>query len=481
MKKTAVLIFFLTAAFAFHVGAQTKQIVLHVTFNGNVPDGVQVIPAILKYDKDFAFSFTFDDAYKDAYSLGYKLLSGGQGSDGLTYPGLFFTDGCGSRIPFRAGIAWYTANLENLDLHFNTPGNLTYSDAVELYHSGWDFFNHSYNHESNVGNLDFNWQISANHQAFKTNTGIDFNYFVTPSGDAGYLEPAFLLGSLACFTSSQGAVNTGIPARVTQPVASAKPVYWRHVINSDEYTPAQLKEEFSSWARSTGPGNQQWRNEFTHRVDYGHIGSSVEFPAFREYFEYIERTYGRGGLDNGWIASSAEVFDYLKVRDQVVAHLLPTGGQVMDIILDFSGVPSGLRYYDLSLLIKSPGDIVSVHTDMPETVKHANTGRGHLVNLKLTESQINGANLTLIDNPQEIRGYPNPVNGRFNILLPENLINPEVRIRNILAGSVPCPDIIEGNGILALDFKRGSYSPGLYIISVYESGRCIGSMKVLLN
>ena len=77
-----------------------------------------VSKAILKFNKDFAYSFTFDDATIDAFTLGMPVLNGGFVSQiGVTYPPLFTTDGCGNDVPFGAGIAWNSANLFNVDVH----------------------------------------------------------------------------------------------------------------------------------------------------------------------------------------------------------------------------------------------------------------------------------------------------------------------------------------------------------------------------
>jgi len=459
---------------------QDKQFVMHIRFDATIPPDLEVVPAILKYDKEFAFSFTFDDGHSDTYSLGYKFLSGGSvASDGITYPGLFSTDGCGNRFPFRAGIAWYTEDKINKDLHTGTPGYITYSQAIELFDSGWDFFNHSYNHEANTGSIDYLWQLASNSHSFKSNTGIDMCYCVPPSGDTGYIAPAFSLGVNACFTSS-GDIGFGVGTDVTLPVSFSKPVYWRHLINSDDDTPASLKQNFDRWEATTGPGKQKWWNEFTHRVEYTHIGASMEFPAFREYFEYLENKCGSTGKDNGWFANSAEVFEYLIVRDKVVIQLQKSGSD-LEVLLDYSQVPVNFRYYDLSLLIKSSGKVQSVNFGSPGIVTHSETSNGFLININLPDSQFSGIEPVVKETPTTLKGFPNPITGKFFLPIPENINEVDVSIINILSEVMPSPSIITSNGLIVMDFISGYYPPGLYYIKVFTKGHFIGFSKVIID
>ena len=74
--------------------------------------------AALKYNKHVAFSFTLDDGYRSAYTCAYPLLNGGlaspsirdeyrnnQGGDGKHSDVLFYSDGCGQKIPFKLALA----------------------------------------------------------------------------------------------------------------------------------------------------------------------------------------------------------------------------------------------------------------------------------------------------------------------------------------------------------------------------------------
>lgn len=481
MDKRVVLILWVVTAFPSVMMAQDKHFIVQVKCESDIPTDILVIPATLKYDKEFAFSFTFDDTHNDAFNLGYKLLSGGYSSvDGNTYPGLFSTDGCGNRFPFRAGIAWITANSDMIDLHKGTLSYLTYAEATVLYQSGWDFFNHSYNHEANNPSIDYRWQLTANSQTFKDNTGIDLNYHIPPAGDNNYLDPAFSVGIAACFTSGSEYIGFAGGADVMIPVPSIKPVYWRQDINSDDDSAASLKRNIDLWVATTGQGNQKWWNEFTHRIEYTHIASSVEFPEFREYFEYMEQKYGSSGRDNGWFASSAEVFEYLKVRDKIVIQL-QKNDSVLDIHLDYSQVPANLRYYDLSILIKNPVSVQSVSASNQVTLAHSVTSNGYLINIDIPDSHFSGVDPVANGIQTLLNGYPNPSNGKYYLQIPHQPDQVDISITNMMAEIMPRPDIRMSAGLISMEFTPEIYPPGLYIIRVISRDHLIGFSKVFIN
>jgi len=479
MRKILVLIlWFLTASTVLTL-AQDKQLLIHIHFGSTIPSDLQVVPANLKYDKDFAFSFTFDDGLDDAYSQGYKFLKGGSiAADGITYPGLFSTDGCGSPVPFRAGIAWYTANQYNQDLHNGSPGYMTYSQAIELFHSGWDFFNHSYDHPPITNTVDYLWELTTNRASFKANTGINLNYCVPANGDQAYVEPAFSLGTNACFTSSSESIGFGVGTDVTLPVSSGKPVYWRRLVTTDVDNSASLNLRIDNWVAKTGPGKQKWWNEFTHRVGYVQTGASIVFPDFKVYFEHMEQNYGSNGRDNGWFASSVEVFEYLIVRDNVIIQLQKNGSD-LDVILDYSQVPGNFRYYDLSLLIKGAAEVVSVTYEGPMMVSHAPKGNSHLINIDVPDSRFSGIHQSFIESEPQLKGFPNPVKDQYFLKVPANRNNIGVTITNMLSEEMPLPSLSISDGLVTINFNSG-YPPGLYYIKVFAGDQLLGFSKILL-
>jgi len=441
-----------------------QKVTVRIQFNNPPSASTTVKPAVLKYNKDFAYSLALDDGRDDSYTLAYRLLNGGKSEvDKNQYTGLFYTNGCGKRIAFTAGNSWYTINPNGTDLHIATNSYLNYQQAIELYQAGWEIYNHSYTHQGNNPGIDFNWELQQNHQAFKRNTGIDFRFCVPPTGDTLYIGPAFSLGYQACFTSSYGYNGSGSGVSLTQPVGS-RPVYWRDRINSDEDNLESLRQNFDSWAATTLNGNQKWWNEFTHRVLYEKLNGSLEFLTFKGYLEYLESRYGANGSDNGLFASSAEVFDYLIVRDRAQINVKITG-TIMEITLDYSGVPKNLRYYDLTLILGTINSISSVSILEGGTVSYAGKGNYTLMNIDLPDSFFTG----IEDSPEltgdnKIKIFPNPTSGQFRLHWEEpagisdlQLLSPDGRIIRMSHAVSPVGDII-------FDLGNTEYPSGVYYV-----------------
>jgi peptidoglycan/xylan/chitin deacetylase (PgdA/CDA1 family) len=450
------------------IQAQQKQVTIRLTFLSPISSSTKTDPAVLKFNKEFAFSFTLDDGLDDAYTLAFPLLNGGYSDvDKQTYPGLFFTDGCGTKIPFTAGVSWYTSNSSGLDIHNGTPGYLTYSQASFMYQAGWDFYNHSYNHPSATQTIDYIWQLVSNHQAFKSKTGIEFRYCVPPSGNVRFIDPAFSLGYLANITSDYSYSNSGRGADVTFPVPLPKPVYWRNHINSNDENLPTLINLISAWVQTTGPDKQKWWNEYTHRVAYTNPGGSLEFPVFKGYMEYMESEYGHRGHDNGWFANSAEVIDYMLVRDNIKISV-QTSGTMMEIKLDYSKVPSSLRYYDVSLILGTTNEIASATVLTTGRVTYSKKSNHSLVNIDLPDSQFSGTGESMQVADKQLSVYPNPASQHIRIAFPDFTPDDRVILMRIDGTFCATPPYTSTNGDLELDLSSAAYSTGTYILTVHD-------------
>ncbi len=458
-------VFFLAAA---PVKAQQKQVTIRLNFLSPISSSTKINPAVLKFNKQFAFSFTLDDGLDDSYTLAFPLLRGGYCEvNQQTYPGLFFTDGCGTKIPFTAGISWYTVNNAGLDIHNGTPGYLTYAQVNLMYQAGWDFYNHSYNHTTSTQSVDFIWQLQSNHTAFKSKTGIDFRYCVPPSGDTRYIDPAFSFGYISCITSDYAYSNSGRGADVTLPVSLPKPVFWRNHINSNDDNLVSLKNQISTWVSTTGSDQQKWWNEFTHRVSYTNPGGSLEFPVFKGYMEYLESEYGYSGRDNGWFANSAEVIDYMLVRDKIKITV-QTSGTLMEIRLDYSEVPANLRNYDVSLILGTTSEIASATILTSGRVTFAKKSNHSIVNIDLPDSHFSGITETLPVSINPISVYPNPASQHIRIKYPD--MTPDVKVLLMRIDGTFCvpPPVTWSNGQLEMDLSGADYSAGTYIVTVQD-------------
>lgn len=461
--------------------AQSRKINLTAVLQTSDP--VQIEPARLKYNKDFAYSFTFDDGLDDTFTLAFRLFKGGKSEvDNQQYPGLKYTDGCGNLLPFTASVAWYSANNQGVDIHSSgTNGFMTWSQSLQLDQANWTFINHSYDHSSGgLESIDYEWQLRQNDQTFYSRIGRSLNYVTPPSGDPNYIEPAFKLGAPAVFTSNAAQTQSnGQHSQVDQKLTYTKPVYWRRLINSYDHTPSGLKSEIDQLLTQTGPNYHLWINEFTHRVKYELYGGSMKFEDFKIYLESLESDYGARGLDNGLFANSVEVFEYLKIRDQIVIRTVQTGNQ-LQITLDFSSCPWNFRYYDLSLLIRG-AKITNMETDKGQ-VNFSNKPDYSLVNIDLPDYLYTETS-PLEELPAlKMEIAPNPSNGEFYLLWNEP-VNQDYQFQ--LLDQTGKTVALRFNWLSPqttyFDFQGMKLAKGLYFLKVQNADSQMFLKKILIE
>ncbi|MCD6346522.1 MAG: T9SS type A sorting domain-containing protein [Bacteroidales bacterium] len=480
--RLIILVLLITVLQAQDLNAQTNKVQLVIQFSGESQSDISVAP--LKYNKDFAFSFAFDDGLDDAFSLGYHLLQGGYSTvDQHDYPGLFYTDGCGSKIAFTAGIAWYTANSNNDDLHNGeTPGYMTWSQALQLYQNGWDIFNHSYNHEANVAGMDYESQIQRNADEVETRLGIQLNYLIPPGGDHNYIDYGFNMGINAVFTSNAGyTINGNRAMELDDAIDHSRSVFWRHSINSDDFTIDSLKQAATQLFSDVGENKHLWWNEFTHRVKYEHYGGSVEFTVFKEYMEFLANQYGEPGLDNGLFASSIEVYEYLAVRDLVSISQSVSGNQLI-LTIDYSNCPKDLRYYDISLLVTTNDSIVSAQMDQPGEITFRKHNGQYLMNILLPDSYYAGKEeWSAIGEVMNFSVYPVPAHNQINIRTDRVLpVGSKIFLTDI-SGRRRKLELSTSKSNAVINLDRDIISSGVYFLQIIHDGIILGTKKVIIQ
>lgn len=478
--KVLLLVYFLICSVISN--GQNKKINLSVVLKSS--ETVDVVPAILKYNKDFAFSFTLDDGHSDAFDLAFRLFNGGHSNaSGETYPGLFYSDGCGNLLPFTASIAWFTANSSGFDLHNGTNMEyLSWSQALQLYHSGWSFMNHSYDHSANTVGIDYYWQLDQNNKNFQNRVGKRLQYVVPAGGDENYIIPAFELGSMAVFTSHGSNIQEAeSPVVIDDAINNNKPVFWRNSITSDEFNSEDLKLKAMLLFENTGDHEHLWWNEFTHEVKLSYQTGGVEFADFKDYMEFLRSNYGSEGLDNMIFASSVEIFEYLKIRDNVKLKIYQNGN-LLEIELDYSDCPDDLRYYDISLLL-SGAEIDRIQTLQVGEVSFSNSeDNGSLLNFKLPNSFFTGVSNIDFESKYQWTVYPNPTIDYINIsckaVIPEDL---NLYLFDIVGRTIPV--IVERTGLssIQIKFAYSNLEAGQYVLIGQSDGNTILSQNIILE
>jgi Polysaccharide deacetylase len=387
MKYLHKLTFLFAFLFITLNDAKAQKVVL--TFESNLSVPPSVSKAALRYNKDFAYSFTFDDAENDAFTVGLPLLRGGVvPNSGFTSAGFFYTDGCGNDMPFRAGVAWNTATAAGEDMHTgNVPFKLTWAQLDQLYTAGWDVLNHSYSHrarwEGTMTAADYIYQINQNPIAIqnKTTNRIKTPHFVVPSGDFIYQDYALAQGAKAVF--DQNFPNGGVSFNgITVDNAMNFQNFKAHRDVIDEILVGNAPSKINSIAQQAQNGRHIWYNEFTHRIDCFDTTKAFNFYKLKDYFTQIAKTYGKTGSDRVWMASLPEVFEYLVVRDSLVFTTNVANGNKLELNFDVSRLPSWLpRRKCITLVINSPTNFTNVQLPEGVTGTWRGTGAVKLLNL----------------------------------------------------------------------------------------------------
>lgn len=451
---------------------ENESIVLKLRFDQ--ASEVSITKSRLRYNKSFAYSLTLDDGLDDAYGNAFKVLSGGYvAGNATTYPGLFFTDGCGNDVPFTAGLAWYSVNGNYSDLHLNTPSYITWNQLIEMYNAGWDVLNHSYSH-SNDETTDHYFQIDENQKIVLEKTGINMTQFVIPGGNVDvspYIEAAqnYGLHTIYAHKSNFTGYPTGIQTDGTQSWENM--TIYRDYNYDSKYTSANITDRIDLISSEASTDRHIWFNDFTHRVLFGEKAGSLQFETFEYYMNHLSQNYGKSGTDELWMASLQQVWEYLYVRDHTTILTEWIGNELI-VTIDISNIPADLRSKALSLNIQTDGNYqLEVSTSGVEF--SSNTSRG-LINLAwdleaplLKKGQLE----SLSENKQflTVNCYPNPIEEDFlaRINCPESG-NHQLLIYD-LKGTVRYEEKLNlpaGESTAALSKSGTGLIPGIYFVEI---------------
>ena len=467
-----ILFVFLSSIFLNQLTAQKISILL----TSPAPDAfVSIAP--LKYNKDFAYSFTLDDAYDDAFTCAYHIFNGGHVPlNDVLYSPLYFTDGCGNKVPFRGGIAWNSANILGIDVHTgNVIDRMTWKQIDTIYNSNWDVFNHSFSHKSNSTQTmlptDYINEINLNPPTVRQNTTakIEMPLFVVPFGDSNYVNYAYNMNYKAVFNQSGNVIGYG-GLKVDDGIDFSKPIH------------RQLLEEslsslhfFDSVAVRSQKGNHYWYNEFTHRID--DINSSdFNFYTVYNYFNKIANTYGAlgSGKDNLWVAPLQEVTEYLQMRKNL-GFQVKTTASLVDISFDFSKVPTWFRRNTITLLLTNAANIASIDFPKNWAVTYQLKGTSKIINIDFGAFPFVTA-INNIENLSTFKIFPSVANDEIQIETLYDLSDSKFKVIDVLGRTYEVNPVKNGP-LLKLDVTN--FSTGFYIF-IFTSKNKIYSERFVI-
>ena len=412
---------------------------LIVTFK-TIPTYTSATSTALKYNKDFAYSYDFDDGLDDGYDPVFTYLNGGYSNYiGQYFGGLYFTDGAGNNVPFRGGYAFYTRNGAYSDLHLTTPSYITWTNLQKAVDASWSVINHGYTSSSipegdpyhvyyvgdpgghATGTLDYSYELTqANvdigaHITLRDNNGatttpLQTRHVDLPNGDSNYTQPAFDLGfkSVASQNSTfffDGSTTTAPQfTNVSNSISSNRLVmprwfdYETRYATGGEY-PGQLFNRIDQLAASSTGVTKYWARSFTHQVTTStnppDWNGGITWSTWKSLMDHIENTYGRYGNDKAWVASAEEVYDYLMVKQNTTLSQSLVGNQ-LTVTLNTGSVPLDLKHYALSLKVNSDAEIDSISYGTDFAYHTASTTSG-LINLDWGDNAYSANDVTRVE------------------------------------------------------------------------------------
>ncbi|MDA3906122.1 MAG: T9SS type A sorting domain-containing protein [Bacteroidales bacterium] len=463
--------------------------VLTLTFNED-PGDVQVSLAPLKYNKDFAYSLSLDDGRLDGYSYAFKLLNGGQVTDtGESFDGLFYTDGCGNNVPFKASLAWNSVNSSFIDLHINTPDYITWVQLQEMISAGWDVMNHSYSHAA-YGDTDYAFQITENQNVVLAKTGFEMTQFVIPSGDLNYVDPAFGLRMDAVYSNKYEFLGYGTAIDIDSPFNTFQLKIDRRFLYDDLFIPTNIMEKINDVANNSQNGNHLWANDFTHRVIPTPTSGSLVWDTFKSYMQQIASEYGANGTDRIWFAPQVDILNYLTVRENT-SVVFEKSGNTVNIYLNTTEIPENFLDYFLSLNVTADAELLSVSPQFSANINFANTNQTEkLINIEWSQPTMKRMQSIsapdLLEEENNIIGfdiYPNPVlspqiNIDFSVEKEEEL---SLRLISSSGQEVLNQTVISQEGFNALNLNLPDLNKGIYFLMISGETQLFKTEKILIQ
>jgi hypothetical protein len=442
----------------------------------------------LMYNKDFAYSFTLDDGKACAYDYAFPLINGGRNNKiNKDFPGLYFSDGCGSRIPFKLGIAMCSTNPKGIDNHVKkNHEDMTWDELKILHHNGWDVLNHSLFHQTGPG-TDYEYQIAQNIKYVHEKTNITMTHFVIPGGDTGYTKPAIKLGMKSIYNQKFFYGSNGISTDTLKDLKNYQ--MYRQFLeeaNLDRYI-----NKIDEISTQSAPDNHLWYSAFTHQVGEVLQGGSLAYQTFEDYMNNLELKYGIKGKDNMYMAPLQEVYEYIQTRN-LAEPISEQYGDTLLLYLDFSNVPDQRRY-QLSLNLNSNEKINKIITEENVSyISYNNENENKLINLKWsskpqTEYLTGQPPVILGKSPSifsdnYINAYPNPVSDKLLINIPEVVnANPEIAIVDMKGNCIPVSTYtFTDNNSIEINLLPFNLSESMYYIRI-KSGDLLKFSKIYWN
>lgn len=304
---------------------------------GDAATNAALTMPIFKYDKKFAYSYTFDDDTILAYSRGHLFINRkwqdaeknfhvGMSKTTGSYPEktLGYTDGLGVEHRFTLGVSiWPDSSNQNIDNFMNPTTHkpdkyypyLVWGDIRPML----DFGHEIYFHDVNTNGDD---TVNGIVKGMKKSQAITLSQLpghgmktlAEPNGNHDYVLAGEKFEDVS-FMCAQGSTPLGLLQNISfaQDIDLKNKVQYRRFVESTPDADA-LMTDITAKATS---GLYQWYHDFSH--------GPAEHQFIKDLYVKLNDTYGKDGTDTMIFASLDEIYEYwfirryAKIRKEVAA------------------------------------------------------------------------------------------------------------------------------------------------------------------
>lgn len=293
---------------------------------GDTATNAALTMPIFKYDKKFAYSYTFDDDTVLAYSRGHLFINKkwqdaeknfhvGMSKTTGSYPekALGYTDGLGIEHRFTLGVSiWPDASNQNIDNIMNPSTHkpdkyypyLVWDDLRPMLEFGHEIYFHDVNTDGDdtIEGIVKGLRKSQNITLSQV-PGHGMKTLAEPNGNHDYVLAGEKFEDVS-FMCAQGSTPLGLLQNISfaQDVELKNKVQYRRFVES---TPDANTLMTDITAKATS-GLYQWYHDFSH--------GPAEHQFIKDLYVKLNDTYGKDGNDTMIFASLDEIYEYWFIR-----------------------------------------------------------------------------------------------------------------------------------------------------------------------
>lgn len=302
--------------------------------------------APLKYNKAFALILHMDDGNPAVNDQVMPFFKGQFGN-----PGLFFTEGnIQNNQPFKMDAVQFSFTATGVDVHDYVPGFLNWDNIINLWAGEFGIVNHGLTNPPQ-SNSELEVRRNASYTKRKTASGTiqggyDMNVHVIPNNDISQI-PFAKQHNLVVYHDGINSIQNPLRVESLPPITGIE-------ISRESIT-NNLFQQVQAIANQCDENNHFIATYYNH----GFGGVDITFDQFKTQMNQIAAAYGRTGLNNIWSASSAEVFEYLRLKELITVNT-EINENALTITFTGNNIPDNFRYYALSIVVEGESNIVNM-------------------------------------------------------------------------------------------------------------------------